>query len=70
MAKTNSSFKMPKQIKELLSSRYVMGNRSTVKRLFIDALSSYENSKNRKFSDPATSSQKGRPNNSTNTEES
>ena len=55
MAKTNGSFKMPKQIKELLSSRYVMGNRSTVKRLFIDALSSYENSKNRKFSDPASS---------------
>ena len=54
MAKTNSSFKMPKQVKQLLSSVYSMKNRSTVKRLFIDALVTYERNKNRKFSDPAT----------------
>ena len=58
MAKTNSSFKMPKQIKEFLSSVYGRENRSTVKRLFIDALSTYENNKNRKFSDPASSQSK------------
>lgn len=55
MAKTNSSFKFPKYLKRILSSRY---SKPGLVKYFVDAESTAQNLKNRKFVDPASSTQR------------
>ena len=57
---TNKSFKLPTEYKIMISSS-PRDKRHIVKKLFVEALSLYEQSKNRKFSDPAVAQKGGRP---------
>ena len=63
MAKTNSGFNLSKTTKYKMASIVDPVARNIYKKMMIDAESSYANSKNRKFSDPAVA-QKG-PNKNT-----
>jgi hypothetical protein len=55
MAKTNSSFNLPKTIKYKLAGILDKTQRNFYKKMMIDAEAANAAGKNRKFSDPATS---------------
>jgi hypothetical protein len=58
---TNSSFKLHKEFKRMVSSGPIE-MRSITKKLFLEANEAYNQGKNRKFSDPATAQKGGNKN--------